>query len=68
MELLNIMQKDKISTPEKLSQLKTELSGHFGSPAFLKCNSMGQLVKRQLKQTLQKNLALIQKNLSKFED
>jgi hypothetical protein len=29
---------------------------------------MGQLVKRQLKQTLQKNLKLIQKNLSKFED
>jgi len=25
-------------------------------------------VKRQLKQTLQKNLALLQKNLSKFED
>jgi hypothetical protein len=29
---------------------------------------MGQLVKRQLKQTLQKNLKLIQKNLGKFED
>jgi len=29
---------------------------------------MGQLVKRQLKQTLQKNLALIQKNLGKFQD
>jgi hypothetical protein len=68
MELLNIMAKDHISTPEKLLQLKTELAGHFESSAFLKCSSMGQLVKRQLKQTLQKNLALIQKNLSKFED
>jgi hypothetical protein len=68
MELLNIMAKDRISTPEKLLQLKTELGEYFHSPAFFKCNSMGQLVKRQLKQTLQKNLALIQKNLGKFED
>jgi hypothetical protein len=68
MELLNIMAKDRISTPEKLLQLKTELAEYFHSPAFLKCKSMGQLVKRQLKQTLQKNLALIQKNLGKFED
>jgi hypothetical protein len=68
MELLSIMAKDKISTPEKLTQLKTELGDYFNNPAFYKCNSMGQLVKRQLKQTLQKNLMLIQKNLGKFED
>ena len=69
MELLNIMARDKpLSSPEKLQQLKAELAGHFGNPAFLKCRSVGQLVKRQLKQTLQKNLALLQKNLGKFED
>lgn len=69
MDLLNIMSKDHISTPEKLLQLKTALADHFRNPThFLKCQSMGQLVKRQLKQTLQKNLTLIQKNLSKFED
>jgi len=68
MELLNIMSKDKTSKPEKLEQLKNELSIYFHSPIFKKCKSMGQLVKRQLKQTLQKNLALIQKNLGKFED
>src|SRR5579871_3284283 len=68
MELLNIMAKDKISPPEKLMQLKTELAEYFKAPIFSKCASMGQLVKRQLKQTLQKNLALIQKNLGKFED
>ena len=68
MELLNIMSRDKISIPEKLNQLRTELGQYFNNPAFYKCNSMGQLVKRQLKQTLQKNLALIQKNLGKFED
>jgi hypothetical protein len=69
MELLNIMARDKpLSSPEKLAQLKSELAEYFGNPAFLKCRSVGQLVKRQLKQTLQKNLALLQKNLSKFED
>ena len=69
MELLNIMSRDHaISSPEKLLQLKTELAGFFKNPAFLKCRSMGQVVKRQLKQTLQKNLSLLQKNLSKFED
>ncbi len=68
MFLLNIMSTDSISTPEKLSQLREELALEFHSPVFLKCGSMGQLVKRQLKQTLQKNLALIQKNLGKFQD
>src|ERR1700760_469026 len=69
MELLNIMARDKpLSSPEKLLQLKTGLAEYFSNPAFLKCRSVGQLVKRQLKQTLQKNLALLQKNLSKFED
>ena len=69
MQLLNIMSADKpLSSPEKLLQLKTQLADFSGNPAFLKCRSIGQLVKRQLKQTLQKNLALLQKNLSKFED
>ncbi len=68
MELLNIMAKDRISTPEKLLQLKTELTTFFNNPAFAKCKSMGQLVKRQLKQTLQKNLTLLRLHLSKFED
>jgi len=68
MELLNIMSKDHISTKEKLSELKTGLAEHFNNPIFHKCKSMGQLVKRQLKQTLQKNLKLIQKNLGRFED
>ncbi|HET6256904.1 MAG TPA: hypothetical protein VFE32_22725 [Puia sp.] len=69
MELLNIMSHNReISTPEKLLQLKTELAENFSNPAFLKCRSMGQVVRRQLKQTLQKNLSFLQKNLSKFED
>lgn len=68
MDLLNIMAKDEISTKEKLLQLRTELGDYFSNTAFFRCTSMGQVVKRQLKQTLQKNLLLIQKNLGKFED
>jgi len=68
MELLNIMSKDDISTEEKISQLKSELNEHLHTTVFNRCHSMGQVVKRQLKQTLQKNLVLIQKNLGKFED
>ncbi len=68
MHLLNIMTTDNISTPDKLVQLSRELAVEFDAPIFLKSRSMGQLVKRQLKQTLQKNLALIQKNLGKFQD
>ncbi|MBA4166158.1 MAG: hypothetical protein H0X41_01185 [Chitinophagaceae bacterium] len=68
MDLLNIMSKDNISPQEKLLQLRSELREHFGNAAFSKCISMGQVVKRQLKQTLQKNLALIQKNLGKHGD
>ena len=68
MELLNIMSKDEISNPEKLNQLRSELASHFNAPAFFKCFSMGQVVKRQLKQTLQKNLYLIKKNLGDVND
>ena len=68
MELFNIMSADLISTPEKLQQLRKQLAEHFDAPVFLKCESMGQLVKRQLKQTLQKNLRFIQKQTGNFND
>lgn len=68
MELLNIMSKDIISTSEKMKQLRNELSTYFNNPAFLKCTSMGQVVKLNLKQTLRKNLLLIQQTLGKYED
>jgi hypothetical protein len=60
MELFNIMCKDDISTPEKIEQLKHELASFFNNPQFLKCQTMGDVVKLNLKQTLLKNLLLIQ--------
>lgn len=63
--LLDIMRKDEISTPAKVEQLKNELNSNFKTTTFKKCKSMGDIVKTQLKQTLQKNLLLVQKNLGK---
>ncbi|MDP4265657.1 MAG: hypothetical protein Q8941_24270 [Bacteroidota bacterium] len=67
-ELLDVMSTDTISTEEKTSQLKAQLNEYFQTNVFDKCRSMGQLVKRHLKQTLQKNLVMVQKNLGKASD
>jgi hypothetical protein len=68
MELIKVMSADKISTPEKLEQLKNELGEGFNTNAFKKCKSMGQVLKQNMKETLRKNLLLIQQNLGNFED
>ena len=67
-ELTDIMSIDKISVPEKVEQLKQELNAHLHTTAFNKCHSMGQVVKRHLKQTLQKNLLMVQRNVGKGSD
>jgi hypothetical protein len=67
-ELLDIMGRDEISTSEKITQLKNELNQHFQTTVFNKCKSMGDVVKRQLKQTLQKNLVLVPKTTGKARD
>lgn len=60
MELFNVMCKDIISAPAKMEQLKQELTAFFNNPQFLKCKTMGDIVKLNLKQTLLKNLLVIQ--------
>jgi len=67
-ELLDIMARDTISTPEKTSQLKNELNEYLHTTIFSRSTSMGQVVKRHLKQTLQKNLLLVQRNVGKTND
>jgi hypothetical protein len=66
--LLDIMSKDIISTPEKTKQLAGELAAYHNNPAFFKCKSQGDIVKLNLKQMLRKNLGLISKTQSRFED
>jgi hypothetical protein len=61
MDLFNIMRKDIISTDDKIKQLRGELAGYFSNNRFLKCTSMGDVVKMHLKQLLGKTLYQIQK-------
>jgi hypothetical protein len=67
MELFNIMCKDEISSAVKIEQLKQQLKEYYSNPKFLKCSSMGDIVKLNLKQTLIRNLREIQEGKSKFK-
>lgn len=55
-ELLNAMVKDELSITYKVKMLAAQLNEHFHTHAFLKCNTMGAIVKKQLKQTVQFHL------------
>lgn len=68
LDLLQIMSSDILSTAEKLEQLKEDLSKHFGTAIFQKCDSMGDMVKQTLRVTLKPHLARIQRNLGKITD
>jgi hypothetical protein len=60
MELLNIMIQDEISENYKVKLLASELNVHFNTASFSRCKTMGAIVKRQLKQMLQKHLKQVQ--------
>ena len=51
-DLIDCMRCDTISTPEKVEMLKQELARHHKSEEFLKCKSMGDLVRLNLKTIL----------------
>ncbi|MBK8711113.1 MAG: hypothetical protein IPL97_04370 [Niastella sp.] len=55
-ELLNAMVKDELSEHYKVKMLAAGLNEHFNTHAFSKCNTMGAIVKKQLKQTVQFHL------------
>ncbi len=64
--LMNILVKDHISTQEKIDQLKTELAEFYDQPRFLKCKTMGAVLKQQMKQKLVKNLQQMPKAKKHF--
>lgn len=68
MDLLKIMGRDELSTPAKTEQLKSELNAYFQTHAYDRPQTIGQLVKTHMKQTLRKNLLLIQKQSGRFND
>jgi hypothetical protein len=51
-DLIDCMRTDTISTPEKLQSLKQELAEYHKKNDFLRCKSMGDLLRTQLKVTL----------------
>ncbi|MFT2010150.1 hypothetical protein ACMA1I_15860 [Pontibacter sp. 13R65] len=51
-ELVDCMRVDTISTPDKVEQLKNELAKHHKTDEFLKCRSMGDLVRLNIKTVL----------------
>jgi hypothetical protein len=54
-ELLDAMRKDHISTFEKVKQLREELAIYHKSEIYLKCLTMGDLVKTSLKEMIRNN-------------
>ncbi|TCZ68300.1 hypothetical protein [Flaviaesturariibacter aridisoli] len=62
LNLLNIMARDNISTDEKRKQLRELLGQHFDNPAFLRCRTMGEVVKLTLRQCLKPHLMRIHLN------
>ncbi|MCC6760404.1 MAG: hypothetical protein IT252_04275 [Chitinophagaceae bacterium] len=66
--LLDIMHKDEIAPPEKLAQLRQELAEYYHAPHFLKCGSMGDVVKMHMKQTLRKSMKLLPRVRARYDD
>ena len=53
-ELLNVMVKDKLSTPTKVKKLITDLNHHHKTDAFSDCKNMGHIVTSNLQLLMQK--------------
>ena len=67
--MLDIMAKDMLAPPEKFNQLRNELAQHYQlAIPERKIQTMGQLLKWQMKQRLRKSLQLLPKSKSRFDD
>lgn len=47
--LMDVMDRDTISPPEKVVQLRKELAAHFSNQTFLDCTGMGEIVRNSLR-------------------
>jgi hypothetical protein len=54
-DLLDVMRQHELAPPEKVAQLKAELNRAHRTTAFDKCDSMGDIVRQNLWQTLGAN-------------
>ncbi|MCF8257784.1 MAG: hypothetical protein K9J06_09530 [Flavobacteriales bacterium] len=55
-DLLDCMEEDNISTPDKVRHLASDLADFHQNKDFLNCKGMGSLLKMHLKQSLQKHI------------
>ncbi len=55
-DLLDCMEQDHISSPEKTASLAKDLAAHHRNDDFLHCKNMGAVLKLHLKQTLRKQI------------
>ena len=68
MDLLNIMSKDQISSPEKVAQLSGELGEFFNSKQIRRCKTMGEVVKQTMRHILKPYMFRLQRNIGKVID
>ncbi|RAJ10639.1 hypothetical protein LX64_00244 [Chitinophaga skermanii] len=55
-DLRDVIMTDRVSFPEKIQQLGSELAVHYEDPVFAKCKTMGEIIERSLKRLLVKSL------------
>lgn len=55
-DLLDVMVHDHLAPPENMQQLREELSEHYESKDFIRCKTMGELVKTSLKMIVKRKL------------
>lgn len=55
-DLIDVLVLDDIAPDEKTNQLKAELAEHYGEKGFLKCRTMGEVVKKSLRLLLRGHL------------
>lgn len=60
-DLIDIMVRDGLSMPEKVSHLKMQMAEHYNNKAFLRCQTMGEIVKTSLKEMLKRNKVQLKK-------
>ena len=55
MDLMAVMSRTPLSKPEYVEQLRRELAQHHKCDAFLRCNTMGAIVRQSLKLLIENN-------------
>ena len=47
--LLNLMRRETLSSPDRIAQLRHELNRHYHSDRFSSCQTMGELLEESLR-------------------